>query len=896
MSAPRELGSSYTPSEIEPQVAARWSASDYGNPEGSDSVAKADLPPFTIIMPPPNVTGGLHVGHALFVTLEDLLARRARMEGRPTLWLPGVDHASIAAQFVLDKVIAEEGESRSSLGRERYLQRMDRFMEETRGVILGQFRRLGASADWGRTRFTMDEVSSRAVRTAFATLYERGLAYRTEALVNWCPGCKTSVSDLESIAVEERGNIWEIRYPLEGGAPGDGIVVATTRPETLLGDTAVAVHPDDPRYAQLIGKRVIIPFVDRAVPILGDDFVDQTFGTGAVKVTPAHDPNDREVGLRHNLPAPTILDEAAHIVADAPKPFAGMERFAARKAIVAALDALGLLVSVKPHTANPARCQRSNDILEPRLRTQWFIRTKPLAEKALAATRSGKTRIVPAHFEKTWEHWLTEIRDWNVSRQLWWGHRIPAWYCADGHITVSADADGPSGCSECGALAESLVQESDIFDTWFSSGLWPFSTLGWPDQTSDLKRYYPSQVMETGHDILFFWVARMMMLGIELMGEPPFETIYLHGMVRDPEGQKMSKTKGNVVDPLSLIDEIGADALRFALVSGTAAGADQRLSPEKLENARNFMNKLWNAARFVLGARPAEVTGDRPDARSAQEGAGEFGAWMSARISTAVEDVDRNLAGYGFSEAAQRIYDAIWAEYCDQAIELAKVTLADESRPAAERAAVWWTLVDGLDALLRLLHPVAPFITEGIWEALPRREGDGPLLATAAWPVRNGKGGNDTSAIDQWLELVREVRAARTSTKLPAGAWMPLAVAAPAPLAASGERLRAAIERLARVRPLTIASKLPAGEEGMLIVAGALTARLTPPEADASTRDADRVRRERELVAARTQLAAAEARLADSSFTGKAPATVVAGAERRVAELRDEIARLEQGA
>lgn len=896
MSAPRELGSSYTPSEIEPQVAARWAASDYGNPEGRDSIAKADLPPFTIIMPPPNVTGGLHVGHALFVTLEDLLARRARMEGRPTLWLPGVDHASIAAQFVLDKIIADEGESRTSLGRERYLQRMHRFMEETRGIILGQFRRLGASADWGRTRFTMDEVSSRAVRTAFATLYERGLAYRTEALVNWCPGCKTSVSDLESIAVEERGSIWEIRYPLEGGAPGDGVVVATTRPETLLGDTAIAVHPDDPRYAKLIGSRVIVPFVDRAVPILGDDFVEKTFGTGAVKVTPAHDPNDREVGLRHNLPAPTILDEAAHIVADAPKPFAGMERFAARKAIVAALDALGLLVSVRPHTANPARCQRSNDILEPRLRTQWFIRTKPLAEKALAATRSGKTRIVPAHFEKTWEHWLTEIRDWNVSRQLWWGHRIPAWYCADGHITVSADAEGPSRCRECGAPADRLVQESDIFDTWFSSGLWPFSTLGWPDQTSDLKRYYPSQVMETGHDILFFWVARMMMLGIELMGEPPFETIYLHGMVRDPEGRKMSKTKGNVVDPLSLIDEIGADALRFALVSGTAAGADQRLSPEKLENARNFMNKLWNAARFVLGARPAEVTGDRPGARTSPLAAGEFGAWMSARISRAIDDVDRTLAGYGFSEAAQRIYDAIWAEYCDQAIELAKVTLADGSRPAEERVAVWWTLVDGLDALLHLLHPVTPFITEGIWEALPRREGDGQLLATAAWPVPDAEGGDGATAIDQWLELVREVRAARTSTKLPASAWMPLAVAAPAPLAASGERLRAAIERLARVRPLTIDSSLPAGQDGMLIVAGALTARLTPPEADASTHDADRLRRERELVAAKTQLAAAEARLADPSFTGKAPATVVAGAERRVAELRDEIARLEQGA
>ncbi len=822
MSAPRKLGSSYAPSEIEPQVAARWAASDYGNPEGVESVANADLPPFVIIMPPPNVTGGLHVGHALFVTLGDLLTRRARMQGRPTLWLPGVDHASIAAQFVLDKIIAEEGESRSSLGRSRYLQRMERFMDETRDTILGQFRRLGASADWGRTRFTMDEVSSRAVRTAFATLYERGLAYRAEALVNWCPGCKTSVSDLESIAAEESGSIWEIFYPLEGGAKGEGIVVVTTRPETLLGDVAVAVHPEDPRYAKMIGQRVIVPFVERAVPILGDDFVDQAFGTGAVKVTPAHDPNDREIGLRHGLAAITIMDEAAHIVADAPKPFAGMERFAARKAIVAALEARGALVSVKPHTTNPARCQRSNDILEPRLRTQWFIRTAPLAEKALKATRSGKTRIIPAHFEKTWEHWLTEIRDWNVSRQLWWGHRIPAWYCADGHITVSAAAEGPAGCGECGALAESLVQESDIFDTWFSSGLWPFSTLGWPEKTSDLDRYYPSQVMETGHDILFFWVARMMMLGIELMGEPPFETIYLHGMVRDLEGQKMSKTKGNVVDPLSLIDEIGADALRFALVSGTSAGADQRLSPEKLESARNFMNKLWNAARYVLGARPTEATGDRPDAASAQAAAGEFGAWSAARISGAVEDIDRSLTGYGFSEAAQRIYDAIWAEYCDQAIELAKVTLADTSRPAAERVAVWWTLVDGLDSLLRLLHPIAPFITEGIWEALPRREGEGPLLATAAWPEQRPttqrstsqsltSGVAERSAIDQWLDLVREVRAARTAAKLPAAAWVPLTVAAPA--SSSRARSRSRKRYQAAVKSIVLAANalLPSG-------------------------------------------------------------------------------------
>ncbi len=896
MSAARELGPSYSPAEIESSVAARWAASDFGAPDGSDSAGRADLPPYTIIMPPPNVTGGLHVGHALFVTLEDLLARRARMQGRPTLWLPGVDHASIAAQFVLDKIIAVEGESRASLGRERYLERMERFMDETRGTILGQFKRLGASADWSRTRFTMDEVSSRAVRTAFATLYERGLAYRTEALVNWCPGCKTSVSDLESIAVEEQGSIWEIRYPLEDGAPDSGVVVATTRPETLLGDTGVAVHPDDPRYTALIGKRVVVPFVERAVPIVADDFVEREFGTGAVKLTPAHDPNDREAGLRHNLDAPTILDESARIVADAPAPFAGMDRFVARKAIVAALEERGQLVSVKPHTANPARCQRSNDILEPRLRTQWFIRAKPLAEKALAATREGKTRIVPAHFEKTWEHWLTEIRDWNVSRQLWWGHRIPAWYCPAGHTTVSDRAEGPTGCADCGAEADQLTQESDIFDTWFSSGLWPFSTLGWPDRTPDLARYYPSQVMETGHDILFFWVARMMMLGIELMGEPPFETIYLHGMVRDPEGQKMSKTKGNVVDPLSVIDEIGADALRFALVSGTAAGADQRLSDERLEAARNFMNKLWNAARYVLMSRPAEVNDERPSAAEATAGAGAFGAWLAGRTANAVAEVDHALGGYAFSEAAQRVHDAIWSDFCDQAIELAKVTLGDNERPAAERVATWWALVDALDTRLRLLHPIAPFISEGIWEALPRRADDPPLLAIAAWPalasLATPADAASAAAIDRWLDLVREVRAARTAMKAAAGAWLPLDVAAPNELAPIGEHLADAIGRLARVRPLTIATGELAARSGALIVAGPLTARLHLPDADPATLAADRARRERDLAAAREQLAAAEARLADPAFTDKAPEKVVAGARKRVEELRGEIARL----
>ena len=702
---------------------------------------------------------------------------------------------------------------------------------------------------------------------------------------------------LESVASEEQGSIWEIRYPLEGGDATSGVVVATTRPETLLGDTAVAVHPDDARYASIVGARVVVPFVNRAVPVIADPFVEMGFGTGAVKVTPAHDPNDREVGLRHNLPAPTMLDESARIVADAPAPFAGMDRFAARTAIVAELERLGLLVSVKPHVANPARCQRSNDILEPRLRTQWFIRAKPLAEKALAATRSGATKIVPAHFEKTWEHWLTDIRDWNVSRQLWWGHRIPAWYCPLGHTTVSDRAEGPSGCVECGAEPDRLTQESDIFDTWFSSGLWPFSTLGWPERTPDLARYYPSQVMETGHDILFFWVARMMMLGIELMGEPPFETIYLHGMVRDPEGQKMSKTKGNVVDPLAVIDEMGADALRFALVSGTAAGADQRLSAERLEAARNFMNKLWNAARFVLMSRPAEAHAERPIAAEAAAGAGEFGTWLASRTARAVSDVDHALGGYAFSEVAQRVYDAIWSDFCDQAIELAKVTLGDARRPAAERVATWWALVDALDARLRLLHPIAPFVSEGIWEALPRRSHDPALLALATWPALapDASPAERASAagIDRWLDLVREVRAARTTMKIPAGAWLPLEVAAPQDLAPIGERLAEAIGRLARIRPLSIVTGELGARSGALVVAGPLTARLHLPEVDPAILAADRARRERGVAEARVQLAAAEARLSDPAFMGKAPESVVAGTRRRVEELRDEIERLE---
>jgi len=509
-----------------------------------------------------------------------------------------------------------------SLGRERYLERMQEFVTATREVILGQERRLGASFDWGRLRFTMDEGSATAVRVAFKTLYDRDLAYRTEALVNWCPGCRTSVSDLEVVATPEVGTLWTIRYHLIDEATGEPdpketIALATTRPETILGDTAVAVHPGDDRYRHLVGRRVRIPFVERNVPLISDPAVDPKFGTGAVKITPAHDHDDHEMGVRHGLPMPSILDDAGAISGTGTA-YDGLDRYVARKQILADLAARGDLVEEQVHEMVIGRCQRSNDVIEPRLKTQWFVRATPLAAAALNATRTGAIRIVPDRFEKTWEHWLTTIRDWNVSRQLWWGHRIPAWYCPDGHVTVSADIAGPTACEVCGRGAAELRQDPDIFDTWFSSGLWPFSTLGWPADTEDYRSFYPTSVMETGYDIIFFWVARMVMLGIELTGKAPFHTITLSGLIRDPFGQKMSKTKGNVVDPLAVMEESGADALRFALIHGASAGQDQRFGPQKLELARNFANKLWNAARFVAGARPAWIAADavRADPRT----------------------------------------------------------------------------------------------------------------------------------------------------------------------------------------------------------------------------------------------------------------------------------------
>ncbi|MFL5644425.1 MAG: valine--tRNA ligase [Chloroflexota bacterium] len=900
-----QLPKAYTPHDVEGAIYERWLAADVFAPDGAGSTADPALPPFTIIQPPPNITGSLHLGHAQRTAVEDLMIRHARMRGQRALFLPGLDHASIAAQFVLDGILAEEGESRQTLGRERYLERMRAFVATTREVMLSQQRRVGASADWGRLRYTMDDGSAKAVRVAFTRLYEADLAYRTEALVNWCPGCRTSVSDLEVIPRPETGTLWSVRYHLVDPATGQPeadatITVATTRPETILGDTAVAVHPDDRRYAAIVGRTVRIPFVERDVPIIADPVVDPGFGTGAVKITPAHDHDDYATGQRHGLAAPTILADDGSITGTGTR-YDGMDRFAARDAIVADLESRGDLANVVPHEMVIGRCQRSDDVIEPRLKTQWFIRAAPLAARALEATRQGRTRILPERFEKTWEHWLTDIRDWNVSRQLWWGHRIPAWYCPDGHVTVSPEPAGPAACSVCARPAADLTQDPDIFDTWFSSGLWPWSTLGWPDETPDLETYYPTSVMETAYDIIFFWVARMMMLGLELTGTEPFHTVYLSGLIRDPFGQKMSKTKGNVVDPLGVIDTAGADALRFAVIHGATPGNDQRFGAAKLELARNFANKLWNATRYVVGARPGTIPDDAerrlPDVRHL----GPAERWLLSRAAATTEAVDAALTDYTFGEMTRLLYDAIWSEYCDWGLELAKVRLGDPSLAPDDQEATWWALVEVLDTYLRLLHPVMPFVTEALWAQLPRRASDPDLLIVARWP---GVGERDLEAeaeVGSIIELVSEIRNARATAKLPAADWLETHVVVPTELGPTFEALRPAVERLARARPLVreltaeaLTAATGAGDLAVIVRGGQIEATVRPGALDGDAGSLERDRLERELSEAEGWLAAARERLANESFVSRAPAAVVESARAREAELAEQVARLSE--
>jgi valyl-tRNA synthetase len=880
----RELPPRYDAAAVEPAIYERWEEADAFRP-AENPPAGADR--FVVIQPPPNVTGALHIGHALTFIVEDVMVRYHRMRGDDTLWLPGVDHASIGAQFVLDKIIASEGESRATLGRERYLERMWRFMNETRPIIRGQLRRFGASLDWSRERFTMDEGSARAVRVAFKRLWEAGLVYRAEALVNWCPRCLTTISDLENVHREETGTIWTIRYHLEreDGTPDPDawISVATTRPETLLGDTAVAVHPDDERYRTLVGRHAILPFLERRLPIVADEHVERTFGTGAVKITPAHDADDYDLAKRHGLPAINVLDDEARINS-AGGDFFGRDRYEAREAILDRLRDMGDLEAERPHPMVVGHCERCGTVIEPRLSVQWFIRVKPLAERALASVQEGRTAILPLQFEKVYAHWMENIHDWAVGRQLWWGHRIPAWFCPDGHVTVSDAEVGPDACVECGRPASDLAQETDIFDTWFSSGLWPFSTLGWPDSTPDMARFYPTSVMETGYDILFFWVARMMMLGLFLTDVEPFHTVYLHGMIRAEGGIKMSKTKGNSVDPLDIVETIGADALRVALVLGSAPGSDMRLTQAKLDGGRNFTNKLWNAARFVLANRPElTVAGGEPSLAA---------RWIGSRLADATARATRQLDGLDLGGYAATVYDVAWSDYCDWFLEMAKVDLRRDDGGDAERAATWSAAADGLAALLRLLHPLMPFVTEEIWQALRDASPDTasePLLITARWPQARDPDPLAEAAFADLAALVRGVRGLRTEAGTPASAWAPLAIEPSDDLAAAALRadLRY-VEALARVRPIELV--VEGGERPELVTAGRLGVAWLAQ--DGATAAAVAGRRQAQLDEMDANIARLEELLANTSFTDRAPALVVERERVRLAELREQRGQL----
>jgi valyl-tRNA synthetase len=883
----RVLAPRYDAASVEPGIYERWlqSGAFTPSPEPPEGAER-----FVIIQPPPNVTGSLHLGHAARATVEDTLIRYHRMRGDDTLWLPGVDHASISAQFVLDRILAAEGETRQSLGRERYLERMWRFMDETRDMIGLQHRRLGASADWSRLRFTMDPISARAVRTAFKALWDAGLVYRGEAPVNWCPRCLTTISDLENVHHEEQGTLWTIRYHLAGADgrpdPERWISVATTRPETLLGDVAVAVHPEDGRYAHLVGERAILPFLGRALPIIADPAVQRDFGTGAVKITPAHDADDNAMAQRHGLTAINVLTEEAQIN-EAGAEFAGLDRYEARERIVERLRQMGDLQDERPHQMQVGRCDRCGTVSEPRLSVQWFIRVKPLAERALASVTEGRTEIVPPRFVKVYTHWMETIHDWAVGRQLWWGHRIPAWFCPDGHITVTDASDGPDACAECGRPASELTQETDIFDTWFSSGLWPFSTLGWPDRTPDLERFYPTTVMETAYDILFFWVARMMMLGLFCTGVEPFRTVYLSGLIRADGGVKMSKTKGNVVDPLGLIDEIGADALRFALVVGTSPGNDQRLTEAKLEGARNFSNKLWNAARFVLGARPEPLAQPVGEPTLAER-------WIRSRLSEATERATRQLDALDLGAYTATVHEFAWSEFADWFLEMAKVELRRDDASAADRARVWGCAADVLADLLRLAHPIMPFVTEEIWDALgsvaPDATGSEALLITAPWPRPQLRDALAEEEMAGLMDLVRAVRNLRMESGARAGAWLPLAIApTDAAAAATIERGRGYIEPLARVRPIEIA---PPDQRRAAVAASPLGAawfRVAEGTGDPGKR------RQAEREELRSGIDRLRALLANPSFASKAPAEVVAKERGRLADLEERLRQLGPG-
>ena len=744
----KELEKQYNPKNVEDRIYKTWLDKKYFHAKREDGKKT-----YTIVIPPPNITGQLHMGHALDNTLQDILIRYHRMAGWDTLWLPGTDHASIATEAKIVESMKKEGLTKEDLGREKFLERAWKWKEQYGGRIIEQLKKMGSSCDWDRERFTLDEGCNKAVNEVFCSLYEKGLIYRGERIINWCPHCLTSISDAEVEYEDQAGHFWHLRYPFKDGS--GYLELATTRPETLLGDTAVAVNPNDERYKDLVGKTLILPIVHREIPVIADDYVETDFGTGVVKITPAHDPNDFEVGLRHNLEVINVLTPDAKITGDYPK-YAGMDRYEARKAIVEDLKAEGALVKVEDYSHNVGTCYRCGTTVEPRVSKQWFVKMKPLAGPAIDAVKNGETRFIPQRFEKVYFHWLENIRDWCISRQLWWGHRIPAWYCADcGGITVSRTA--PEKCAHCSG--KNIEQDPDTLDTWFSSALWPFSTLGWPEETEDFKHYYPTNTLVTGYDIIPFWVMRMMFSGIEQTGRVPFDTVLIHGLVRDAQGRKMSKSLGNGIDPLEIIDKYGADALRFTLATGNSPGNDMRFSDERVEASRNFANKIWNAARFILmnldENEPAPYIPENVDLED---------KWILSKYNELVSGVTDSLEKYELGMAVQKLYDFIWDVFCDWYIEIAKIRLNSDDEKAKSAAKA--VLVYVMSNTLKLLHPFMPFITEEIWQTLPHT---GESIMVSEWPSfsKSLVFAAEESGMEKIMSAVKAVRNRRAEMNVP---------------------------------------------------------------------------------------------------------------------------------
>ena len=857
-----DIPAQYDPHQVEAELYAHWVERGYFTP-----AAGADGPSYSIVIPPPNVTGSLHVGHALNHTLMDALTRRRRMQGYDTLWLPGMDHAGIATQNVVERELAKDGQSRHDLGRDRFVERVWQWKQEYGGRILGQMRRLGDGVDWTRERFTMDEGLSRAVLTMFKRLYDDELVYRAERIINWCPRCLTALSDIEVEHSEDEGELVSIRY-------GDGdasIVVATTRVETMLGDTAVAVHPDDDRYRHLVGTELELPLTGRRIPVVADDHVDPEFGTGAVKVTPAHDPNDFEIGQRHQLPAVTIMDERGIVTASGP--FEGLDRFEARPTVTAALREQGRIVAEKrPYLHAVGHCSRCDTVVEPRLSLQWFVKVAPLAKAAGDAVRDGRTEIHPPEMARRYFDWVDNMHDWCISRQLWWGHRIPVWYGPDGEVrVVGPDDETPTG--------EGWRQDDDVLDTWFSSALWPFSTLGWPDETDDLRRYYPTSVLLTGYDIIFFWVARMMMFGTYALPEVPFRHVAMTGLVRDDHGKKMSKSAGNVIDPLDLIDRYGADALRFTLARGANPGTDVPIGEEWVQGSRNFATKLWNAVRFAL-MNGATVDADPP----ARESLSTADRWILSRLATTAAEVDRLYEDYEFAKVCEALFHFAWDEVFDWYVELSKAPL---SRGGAEAAATRAVLGQVFDVLLRLLHPIMPFVTESLWCTLT----GGESVVVAAWPQLPTDLADASAERDIQLvqDLVTEIRRFRADQGLKAtqkleGALV-IGEASPAAVRHHAEQ----VGMLTRLQPLTVVDEPPA-DWPVLAAAGVSVAVNLAGAIDVA---AERARLGKALDGARDELEQAEAKLANDAFVTKAPEQVVDKIRARRSDALAEIDRLE---